>query len=89
MEPPGGATVETPVEALARRVVDLGYQPLWAAVAGPGAAAEAVRSAVVSNEMARNELRRLLDLARWWPPGGTQEPTAQRAGSPAREVVST
>jgi hypothetical protein len=63
---------EMAAEAFARRVIDLGYRQLWDVVAGPGASASDVRSALVSDEMMRNELRRALDLARWWP---RQEPT--------------
>jgi hypothetical protein len=63
-----GGRAETPPEALARRVADLGYQPLWDAVSGPGADAQGVRSALATDIGKRNELRRILDLARWWPP---------------------
>ena len=63
-----GSRAETPVEALARRVADLGHQPLWDAVAGPGAGPSEVRAALLSGPGQRGELRRVLDLARWWPP---------------------
>ncbi len=63
-----GGRAETPAEALARRVVDLGYPPLWEAVSGPGAGAQDVREELESNPAARSALRGVLDLARWWPP---------------------
>jgi hypothetical protein len=79
---------ETPPEALARRVVDLGQQPLWDASAGPKASAEDVRSKLTSTETARNELRRVLDLARWWPAAGVSPaPTSPAAGRSVREEV--
>ncbi len=74
---------ETPPEALARRVADLGYQPLWDAVAGPGANAQDVRPALASDPAARDELRRLLDLARWWPPAERDEAPRRREEIPA------
>lgn len=84
---------ETPAEALARRVTDLGHQPLWDAVAGPGATAGEVRSALVSGTGSRgkrNELRRILDLARWWPPpasGSAAGPQAPLGPARVREEV--
>jgi len=85
---PGGRA-ETPPEALARRVADLGYQPLWDAVAGPGAGAQDVRAALASDPGKRDELRRILDLARWWPPPGTQaELTVPTQRAEMREEVS-
>ncbi len=66
---------ESPAQALARRVIDLGYPPLWEAVAGAGATPDAVRTALDSGPGSRDELRRILDLARWWPPG---EPAGER-----------
>jgi hypothetical protein len=78
---------EMPTEAFARRVIDLGYQQLWDVVTGPDASASDVRSALVSDEGTRNELRRVLDLARWWP---RQEPTKAApptAGPSARQEV--
>jgi hypothetical protein len=77
---------ETPAEALARRIVDLGHRPLWEVVAGPDASAEAVRSAVVDDAQVRDELRRVLDLARWWPsPRETLNQAPPLAGAHARE----
>jgi hypothetical protein len=72
----GGSRGETPADALARRVTDLGYQPLWEAVAGPAAGAPDVREELRSSPAARSALRGVLDLARWWPP---PEPAAQGA----------
>jgi|HubBroStandDraft_1064217.scaffolds.fasta_scaffold02874_9 hypothetical protein len=66
---------ETPAEGLARRVVDLGCQPIWDAVAGQtGSQATQVRADLESSETARQELRRVLDLARWWPPEESAAP---------------
>jgi hypothetical protein len=81
---------ETPVEALARRVVDLGYQPLWDVAAGSGADPRDVRSALVSSVAARTELRRTLDLARWWPPtSGVAVPAVPRpSGLVGEEVLA-
>jgi len=71
-----GGRAETPADALARRVVDLGYPPLWEAVSGAEAGAPDVREELRSNPAARSALRAVLDLARWWPP---LEPAAQGA----------
>ena len=68
---------ETPVEALARRVVDLGYQPLWDAAVKKGATASEVRTALESEPASREELRRILDLARWWPKPADAAPGLQ------------
>jgi hypothetical protein len=69
---------ETPAQALARRVVDLGSQPIWDAVTGrAGATGSEVRAALENGTMGRDNLRRELDLARWWPPAGA---AAERSG---------
>ena len=69
---------EPAVEALARRVVDLGNLAVWRAVTWiPGAThpepdaepdATQIRDALLNNPVARQRLRGRLDLARWWPP---------------------
>jgi hypothetical protein len=83
---PGRA--ETPPEALARRVIDLGYEPLWDVAAEPGAGAEQVRSALMCDDgAARNRLRGALDLARWWPPDPVNGPAIPGPPPPAREAV--
>lgn len=63
-------TGETPIEALARRVADLGCTPIWDAVLGrPGGTASDIRDALTADDrVTRDRLRRALDLARWWPP---------------------
>jgi hypothetical protein len=84
---PSGRT-ETAAEALTRRVVDLGYRPLWDAIAGPKATAPDVRAALLSSPGKRNELRRILDLARWWPPSGTgSEPAALSGQAGVRKEI--
>ena len=77
--------LETPAEALARRVVDLGHQPLWEAVTGRGATAQAVRAALESDPGKRMDVRRILDLARWWPPtsAASSPPGQPMEGIPA------
>jgi hypothetical protein len=67
---------EAPAEELARRVVDLGYEALWNVVAGPHAKPAGVRAALVADAGRRAELRRVLDLARWWPATWRQEVAA-------------
>ena len=77
---------ETPAQTLARRVADLGYRPLLDAIAGPGAGGEEVRKELESPAK-RDELRRLLDVARWWPPPPLTTP-AQVDRDPARDGVA-
>ena len=80
---------ETPPEALARRAADLGHKALWDVVVGPGTSPQDVRSQLVSSPDKRTQLRRVLDLARWWPPSAELGAEAGPAGGGnAREVVS-
>jgi len=74
---PGGRA-ETPAQALARRVADLGYRPLWEVVAGPAAGPQEVRTTLESGPAARSALRAALDLARWWPPAEAATDTVPR-----------
>jgi len=74
LEAGSGGRGETPAQTLARRVTDLGYQPLLDAIAGPGAGGDDARTALASPAK-RDELRRVLDLARWWPPPTTPAAT--------------
>lgn len=83
---PGRA--EAPPESLARRVVDLGYEPLWEMAAGPGADAQKVRTVLLSDAAARSRLRGALDLARWWPADQASTPAVPFQPPGAREVVS-
>jgi len=62
----GGADAETPGEEFIRRVTDLDNKPLWEAVAGPGAGPDDARKALTERPGALNDLRRLLDVARYW-----------------------
>jgi hypothetical protein len=50
---------------LVRRLTDLDNGPLWDAIAGPGATLDKVRE-TLGEQQARENLRRLLDLARHW-----------------------
>ena len=78
----GGADTETPGEEFIRRVTDLDNRPLWEAAAGPGACADDARKALTERPETLNDLRRLLDVARYWH-------TAPRTESahPEREAV--
>jgi len=78
----GGADAETPGEEFIRRLTDLDNGPLWEAVAGPGADADDARKVLTERPERLNDLRRLLDVARYWH-------TAPRAESvhPSREAV--
>ncbi len=84
----GGADTETPGEEFIRRLTDLDNGPLWEAVAGPGAGpgadADDARQVLTERPEKLNDLRRLLDVARYWH-------TAPRAESahPSREAVGT
>jgi hypothetical protein len=49
-----------------RRLTDLPNEPLWEVVAGPGADAEDARIALKDDEDRLLELRRILDVARYW-----------------------
>ena len=73
-----GRRPETAAEALARRLVELDATPLLQAIGlGPSASVEQARERLAGRRSAeRDELRALLDLARWWP-----VPTAQAAGT--------
>jgi hypothetical protein len=81
---PGGADAETPGEEFIRRLTDLDNGPLWEAVAGPGAGPEDARKTLTGQPQALNDLRRLLDLARYWHTAPRPEPAAAR-----REAVTT
>lgn len=78
---------ETAIEALARRVVDLGESALWEVAAGPGATGDDVRRALVdeADSSARERLGHYLDLARWWPDptGSGSEQSSSSSGSGA------
>jgi hypothetical protein len=66
--------VESAVDALARRVVDLGSPAVWEVVAGREATSKSVAQLLSSGESdRRQELRHQLDLARWWPPTDSAE----------------
>jgi hypothetical protein len=54
------------LDDLIRRLTDLENQPLWDVIAGPGAGTEQVRKILSDQPERREELRRLLDLARHW-----------------------
>ncbi len=62
-------------EDLIRRVTDLDNRPLWDVVAGPGAKPGTVKDVLTEHPGKRDELRRLLDLARHW----TSTPTGAAA----------
>jgi hypothetical protein len=86
-----GGRAETPAQALARRVADLGYRPLWEVVAGPAAGPQEIRTMLESGPAARSALRAALDLARWWPPADAAAETIphqrQDSGARARQEV--
>jgi len=79
----GSADAETPGEEFIRRLTDLDNGPLWEAVAGPGAGADDARKALTGRPQALADLRRLLDLARYWHTAPRPEP-----GPGRREVVT-
>jgi hypothetical protein len=68
---------ETPGEEFIRRLTDLDNRPLWEAVAGRGAGPDDARRALTGRPEALDELRRLLDVARYWHTAPRAE-TAQR-----------
>ena len=59
-----------------RRLTDLDNRPLWEAIAGPGATAAGTRETLSTQPEAINDLRRLLDVARYWhtEPRAAREP---------------
>lgn len=69
---------ETPAQEFIRRVTDLDNKPLWEAAAGPGADAAAARKALTERPETLNDLRRLLDLARYWHTAPRAEHGARR-----------
>ena len=73
----GRADAETPGEEFIRRVTDLDNRPLWEAVAGRGAGPDDARRALTERPETLDELRRLLDVARYWHTAPRAE-TAQR-----------
>jgi hypothetical protein len=77
----GRADAETPGEEFIRRVTDLDNKPLWEAVAGRGAGPDDARRAVTARPETLDDLRRLLDLARYWHTAPRAE-AAQRVPEP-------
>jgi hypothetical protein len=62
----GRADAETPGEEFIRRLTDLDNRPLWEAAAGRGAGPDDARRAIAGRPETLDELRRLLDVARYW-----------------------
>jgi hypothetical protein len=73
----GRADAETPGEEFIRRLTDLDSKPLWEAVAGRGAGPDDARRAIAGRPETLHDLRRLLDVARYWQTAPRAE-TAQR-----------
>jgi hypothetical protein len=73
----GRADAETPGEVFIRRLTDLDNGPLWEAVAGRGAGPDDARRAIAERPETLDDLRRLLDVARYWRTAPRAE-TAQR-----------
>jgi hypothetical protein len=63
---PHAGTSETPGEEFIRRLTDLDNKPLWEAAAGKDADAADARKALTGRPETLDDLRRLLDVARYW-----------------------
>jgi len=70
-------STETPGEEFIRRLTDLDNTPLWEAAAGPGATAAGARKALTGRPEKLNDLRRLLDVARYWHTQPREQPARQ------------
>jgi hypothetical protein len=73
-----GDSTETPGQEFIRRLTDLDNAPLWEAAAGPGATAADARTALTGHPEKLNDLRRLLDVARYWHTQPREEPARQK-----------